>query len=108
MNGKPYNGTKPDIDNMPCEFGLRIGEPRYGERYLDYDGKTWHTHTKGNMVGSLGLRWIRDAGSFSPMDTIDSDAEALHMTDMDVFVAWKMGCAVYQKAKKMGARWPHE
>lgn len=40
--------------------------------------------------------------------TIDTEAKKLGLSDMDVWCAWKLGLAAYQKVRDLGARFPHD
>lgn len=39
---------------------------------------------------------------------IDNDAAKENMSDMDVYVAWKMGVATWKAAKALQAKFPHD
>lgn len=41
-------------------------------------------------------------------ESIDNDAAKANMSDMDVFVAWKLGLAAWKEAKELQARFPHD
>jgi hypothetical protein len=41
-------------------------------------------------------------------ESIDNDAAKENMTDMDVFVAWKLGLAAWKETKELGGHFPHD
>jgi len=49
-----------------------------------------------------------EAGWEKLHDGIDADGSKNKMSDMDVFVAWKMGLAAFLEAKKLGTKFLHE
>jgi hypothetical protein len=40
--------------------------------------------------------------------TIDQEAQKHQMSDMDVWVAWKLGVAAYMQMRVLGANLPHD
>jgi hypothetical protein len=40
--------------------------------------------------------------------TIDAEARKNQMSDMDVWVAWKLGVAAYMQMRVLGATLPHD
>lgn len=55
---------------------------------------------------------LNDVDPFDPwekvLEAIQSDCDKAKWTDCDCFVAWRLGCVALQKAKDLGAKFPHD
>lgn len=49
-----------------------------------------------------------DSGWDRLYEQVAKDTEKEGMTDMDAFVAWRLGLAAFTQARKLGVKWPHD
>ncbi len=51
---------------------------------------------------------VQDTSYDCVYETIESEAQKNGLSDMDVWIAWKIGIAVFTKTKELGAKFPHD